>query len=66
METAKTFKRIGTIVGIEVKRKTQRGILGKLFGKWYDKQVDTWVREMPRIQFKSIKVNQPFGETYYL
>jgi hypothetical protein len=67
VEKAKTFKRIGNIVGLEAKKKTQRGILGKMFGKWYDKHIDHEVRSMRQITFRNIKVNDPMsGKTYYL
>ena len=62
METMKTFKRLGNIVGLQVTRKSQRGIVGKRFSTLYDK----WFQKrMVRITPKTLKVNSIEG-TYYL
>ena len=40
MEKSKTFKFLGTMVGIKVEKKSQRGIVGKLFKKYRDQELE--------------------------
>lgn len=59
IEKSKTFKRLGSSVGIKAERKTQRGIIARIFLKRLDKrEAKEFVESVRKITFKDIPVKQ--------
>ena len=58
MEKSKTFKRMGNLVGIQAHKKSQRGIIARLYHSRIEKaELREFASKCKRITFRDIPIN---------